>query len=213
MQRFLVLKSPLYNFLQVFHKIITTGHQRLQPLFDCLLTIIVNGKPYYCLLTIIVNGKPYYCLLTIIVNGKPYYCLLTIIVNGKPYYCLLTIIVNGKPYYCLLTIIVNGKPYYCLLTIIVNGKPYYCLLTIIVNGKPYFNFRAASRANQHFAYAKTKAQISYTVHFFYFLNPKFPASSHLLCLYSLVCVRPVRKPNCLFSHDTHLYAGFRVGNF
>ena len=34
------------NFLvfQVFHKIITTGHQRLQPLFDCLLTIIVNGK-------------------------------------------------------------------------------------------------------------------------------------------------------------------------
>lgn len=28
----------------VFHKIITTGHQKLQPLFDCLLTIIVNGK-------------------------------------------------------------------------------------------------------------------------------------------------------------------------
>ena len=29
----------------VFHKIITTGHQRLQPLFDCLLTILVNGTP------------------------------------------------------------------------------------------------------------------------------------------------------------------------
>lgn len=28
----------------VFHKIITTGHQRLQPLFDCLLTILVNGR-------------------------------------------------------------------------------------------------------------------------------------------------------------------------
>lgn len=28
----------------VFHKIITTGHQRLQPLFDCLLTILVNGE-------------------------------------------------------------------------------------------------------------------------------------------------------------------------
>ncbi|XP_023387383.1 protein HID1 [Pteropus vampyrus] len=28
----------------VFHKIITSGHQRLQPLFDCLLTIVVNGK-------------------------------------------------------------------------------------------------------------------------------------------------------------------------
>lgn len=29
---------------QVFHKIITSGHQRLQPLFDCLLTIVVNGE-------------------------------------------------------------------------------------------------------------------------------------------------------------------------
>jgi hypothetical protein len=30
----------------VFHKIITTGHQRLQPLFDCLLTILCNISPY-----------------------------------------------------------------------------------------------------------------------------------------------------------------------
>lgn len=30
--------------ITVFHKIITTGHQRLQPLFDCLLTILVNGS-------------------------------------------------------------------------------------------------------------------------------------------------------------------------
>lgn len=30
--------------ITVFHKIIATGHQRLQPLFDCLLTILVNGK-------------------------------------------------------------------------------------------------------------------------------------------------------------------------
>ena len=36
--------NAIYFLLQVFHKIITTGHQRLQPLFDCLLTIIVNGK-------------------------------------------------------------------------------------------------------------------------------------------------------------------------
>ena len=34
----------LHFIMQVFHKIITTGHQRLQPLFDCLLTIIVNGE-------------------------------------------------------------------------------------------------------------------------------------------------------------------------
>lgn len=39
-----VLKSCSCLFFQVFHKIITTGHQRLQPLFDCLLTIIVNGE-------------------------------------------------------------------------------------------------------------------------------------------------------------------------
>lgn len=30
--------------ITVFHKIIATGHQRLQPLFDCLLTILVNGS-------------------------------------------------------------------------------------------------------------------------------------------------------------------------
>lgn len=35
---------PLASPAQVFHKIITSGHQRLQPLFDCLLTIIVNGR-------------------------------------------------------------------------------------------------------------------------------------------------------------------------
>ncbi|KAG7507139.1 hypothetical protein JOB18_025180 [Solea senegalensis] len=29
----------------IFHKIITSGHQRLQPLFDCLLTVIVNISP------------------------------------------------------------------------------------------------------------------------------------------------------------------------
>ena len=35
----------------------------------------------------------------------------------------------------------------------------------------------------------------------YFLNPKFSGSSHLLCLYSFVCVGPVRQPHCWFSHD------------
>ena len=55
-----------------------------------------------------------------------------------------------------------------------------------------------------FAYAKTKALISFAVtaklisafvfttwivQFLFYLNPKFQASSHLLQLYSLVCVR------------------------
>ena len=67
-----------------------------------------------------------------------------------------------------------------------------------------------------FAYAKTKTQISFAVttklisafvfatrivQSLYFLNPKFQASSHLLSLYSLVCVGPGRKQECWFSHD------------
>ena len=68
---------------------------------------------------------------------------------------------------------------------------------------------AASWENRIFAYAKTKAQISFAVtaklisafvfatrivYFFFFLYPKFQASSLLLWLYSPVCVRPCRKP-------------------
>ena len=60
-----------------------------------------------------------------------------------------------------------------------------------------------------FAYAKTKTQISFLVtailnrafvfatrivQFLLYLNRKFQASSHLLCLYSPVCVRPGQKP-------------------
>ena len=61
-----------------------------------------------------------------------------------------------------------------------------------------------------FAYAKTKALITAKlicafvfatgiVQFLYFLNPKFQASTHLLCLYSYVCVRPGRNPEDRFS--------------
>ena len=63
--------------------------------------------------------------------------------------------------------------------------------------------------NWLFAYAKTKTEISFAVtaklisafvfatwivQSLYFLNPKFQASSHLLRLYSPVCVGPGRKP-------------------
>ena len=40
------------------------------------------------------------------------------------------------------------------------------------------------------------------VHSLYYKYPKFQASSHLLWLYSPVCVGPGRKPECWFSHDT-----------
>ena len=39
------------------------------------------------------------------------------------------------------------------------------------------------------------------VHSLFFLNPKFQASSSFLCLYRSVCVGPVRKPHCWFSHE------------
>ncbi|XP_072167716.1 protein HID1-like [Diadema setosum] len=41
----------------VFHKIITSGHQRLQPLYDCLLTIIVNVSPYLKSLSMVSANK------------------------------------------------------------------------------------------------------------------------------------------------------------
>ena len=39
------------------------------------------------------------------------------------------------------------------------------------------------------------------VQFLFYLNPKFQASSSFLCLYKLICVGPVRKPHCWFSHE------------
>ena len=39
------------------------------------------------------------------------------------------------------------------------------------------------------------------VQFLFYLNPKFQASSSFLCLYRSVCVGPVRKPHCWFSHE------------
>ena len=39
------------------------------------------------------------------------------------------------------------------------------------------------------------------VQFLFYLNPKFQASSSFLRLYRSVCVGPVRKPHCWFSHE------------
>ena len=39
------------------------------------------------------------------------------------------------------------------------------------------------------------------VQFLFYLNPKFQASSSFLCLYRPVCVGPVQKPHCWFSHE------------
>ena len=45
------------------------------------------------------------------------------------------------------------------------------------------------------------------VQFLFFLNPKFQASNSFLCLYRSICVGPVRKPHCWFSHKA---AHFRM---
>ena len=45
----------------------------------------------------------------------------------------------------------------------------------------------------------------------YLLNPKFQASSHLLLLYSLVCVRPVGKREDRFFRDVaHMQKDFLI---
>ena len=72
--------------------------------------------------------------------------------------------------------------------------------------------------------AKTKTQISFAVtaklisafvfatrivELLFYLNPKFHASSAFLCLYRSVCVGPVRKPHCWFSHEVaHIIRSF-----
>ena len=43
---------------------------------------------------------------------------------------------------------------------------------------------------------------TYVVQSLYFLNPKFQASSNLLWLYRLVCVRPGQIPEDRLSHGT-----------
>ena len=51
---------PIYiNQVTIIHffQIITTGHQRLQPLFDCLLTILCNVSPYIKSLSMMASCK------------------------------------------------------------------------------------------------------------------------------------------------------------
>ena len=72
------------------------------------------------------------------------------------------------------------------------------------------------KMNNLHIYAKTKTQISLAVtaklisafvfakrivQSLFYLYPKFKASSSFLCLYRSVCVGPVRKPHCWFSHE------------
>ena len=76
------------------------------------------------------------------------------------------------------------------------GKPTIC----IYENKDADQLRGNREADHAFVFA---TQI---VQFLFYLNPKFQDSSSFLCLYRSVCVGPVRKPHCWFSHEAaHLY--------
>ena len=71
------------------------------------------------------------------------------------------------------------------------GKPTIC----IGENKGADQLRGNREADHAFVFATRIVQ------FLFYLNPKFQASSSFLCLYSPVCVGPVRKPHCWFSHE------------
>ena len=72
------------------------------------------------------------------------------------------------------------------------GNPTIC---ICKKKKTQISFAVTAKLIVAFVFA---TRIAY---FLFFLNPKFQASSSSLCLYSTVCVRPVQKPHCWFSHE------------
>ena len=71
------------------------------------------------------------------------------------------------------------------------GKPTIC----IGETKTQISFAVSAKLISAFVFATRIAQ------FLFYLNPKFQASSSFLCLYRPVCVGPVRKPHCWFSHE------------
>ena len=71
-------------------------------------------------------------------------------------------------------------------------KPTIC----ICKNKGADQLRGSREADHAFVFATRIVQS------LYFLNTKFHASSSFLRLYRPVCVEPVRKPHCWFSHKT-----------
>ena len=71
------------------------------------------------------------------------------------------------------------------------GKPTIC----IGENKDPDQLRGNREADQHLCFRYSDSTIP-------LLLPKFQASSSFLCLYRPVCIGPVRKPHCWFSHET-----------
>ena len=74
------------------------------------------------------------------------------------------------------------------------GKPTIC----IGENKDADQLRGNREADQRLCFRYSDSTIPHL----HYLNPKFQASSSFLCLYSSVCVGPVLKPHCWFSHET-----------
>ena len=80
------------------------------------------------------------------------------------------------------------------------GKPTIC----ICENKDADQLRGNREADHAFVFAK------WIVQFLLYLYPKFQASSILLCLCSSVCVGPVQKPHCWFSHEVAHFIADRL---
>ena len=74
------------------------------------------------------------------------------------------------------------------------GKPTIC----IGENKDADQLRGNREADQRLCFRYSDSTLPLLQ---FFLNPKLQASSLLLCLYRSVCVGPVRKPHCWFSHE------------
>ena len=68
-------------------------------------------------------------------------------------------------------------------------------------GKPTICIGENKDADQLRGYVSAFVSANRIGQFLLYLNPKFQASSSFLCLYRSVCVGPVRKPHCWFSHE------------
>ena len=82
------------------------------------------------------------------------------------------------------------------------GKPTIC----IGENKDADQLRGNREADHTAKLISAFAFATRIVQFLFYLNAKFQASSSFLCLNRPVCVGPVRKPHCWFSHEAaHMF--------
>ncbi|CAG9857117.1 unnamed protein product [Phyllotreta striolata] len=129
----------------VFHKIVTTGHQRLQPLFDCLLTILVNVSPYLKTLSMVASTK----LLHLLEAFSTPWFLFSSSSNHHLVFFLLEIFNNIIQYQfdgnsnLVYTIIRKRHVFHSLVNLPVD----YCTISKSVNKRPKKKLSSTSMEN------------------------------------------------------------------